>query len=361
MSTIEKYIKIIDPNEFHYRGNIIKKDTSFDYFNFEYKYECFNRYKIKDNYMYVGPLDSAIIYGDIITIFVNTEKINLLNFSLNNTKNMKVYLNKLSKINKFLAFLMEFIYGMYDDIYHINTYDLTVDEIVDITINFFEQHNKNEYRKIKDVHLIGVLILLLIFYGLSYIFKNKENYEISINKIFNKIPIILKINFDFEKKKLTFYKNNKYFKIFFFNEKMFKPKRLSYFYLDKMYISMFNKTYKKIKISGNTYSINGIYTDDKFVDSGMCYFTMEILLLLNIENQGNTCIVSDYILFNNFDIGPKYLIIVDGEESNDQKYYLQRINKSCSVKDRFSFTKLDDWTLFNSYNELKLFIKKLKY
>jgi hypothetical protein len=261
------------------------------------------------------------------------------------------------------GFIVDIINKNGDKIILVNAGDnnLTVDEIVDITINFFEQYNKDKYRKIKEVHLIGVLILLLIFYGLSYIFKNKENYEISINKIFDKIPIILKINFDFEKKKLTFYKNNKYFKMFFFNEKMFKPKRLSYFYLDKMCISMFNKKYKKIKISGNTYSINGIYSDDKFADSGMCYFTMEILLLLNIENQGNTCVVSDYILFNNFDIRPKYIIIVDGEESNDQKYYLQHIDKSCRIKDYFSFTKLDNWTLFYSLKELKLFIKKLKY
>jgi hypothetical protein len=359
MSTIEKYIKVIDSNEFHYRGNIIKKNNQFNYFNFEYKYECFNKHKTKDGYMYVGPLDSALIYGDKITIFVNIEKINLLNLSLSNTKNIKIYLNKLSKINKFLAFLMEFIYGMYDNIYNINTYDLTIDEIADITIAFFEQYNEEKYRKINDIKLSGVLILLLLFYGLGYIFKNKENYEISVNKVFNKIPIIFKINFDFEKKKIIFYKNNKYHKIFFFNEQMFEPKRLSYFYLDIMFIMMFNKKYKKIKISNNKYLINGIFADDEFTSSGMCYFTMEILLLLNIENQGDTCIVSDYILFNNFDIIPKYLLILNNE-SNDQKYYLQRINNKCSSIDNFSFVKLDDYVSFKSLKELKNFVKKLK-
>lgn len=349
--SINKYIKFFDINSNHYRGNKTDIDVETLYENHIYKVDCpgVDWNNGRKRFIFLGTLDSALDYGDQVVIFHNKSKINLLNFSLENRNNSIKYIKKLSVFDSYLAYCLQCMYGIYNDFNSFKKFNLSIDDIINETINIFKKVNVSYIRFIECY-----LLCLLIPYGLSSLIKENINiFIININKKYRNNNIIIAIKFVMQDGKIKIYieYQNRFTKIYLVNNENLFPTRVSYLHLDKLVIRRLNEKSRKIIYQNIPYKINGIYSNDDFINNGICRIIMDIFKLINIEKHGNTCIVSDYVIFNNTLLMPKYIIIKKYDDNDElEGYILQPIN-NCNQSGVFSI-KLTNYQIYNTLDEI---------
>ena len=352
--SINKYIKFFDSGQLHYRGHLTQIDDKIQYEDFTFKIECLEKdWNFKKQYLFLGTLDSALNYGDLIIVFKNIHKINLLNFANDNKINAIKYIKKLSLNDRFMAYCLQSMYGLYNNIESFNKFGLSSEQIINETINYFKNI------RVQKINIVECSILcLLLPYGLSNIIrlsnKNINEYIIKINNNYNneKINMLLKFIFIDGRIKIYIEYHNKFSKIYIVDNNNLVPVRVSYMHLDRLVIKKFNSKCRKIIYKNNSYKISGIYNDDPYTNIGICKIIMDILKLLNIEKHGNTCIDPDYVVFNNIIIKPKYIIIKKYDDVNDDLigYILQKTPKC--ILSGVTNIKLSNYKIYNTLDEI---------
>lgn len=346
--SVNKYIKIFDINSKHFRGNYSDIDNETSYDTHLFKQDCPNK-SIKRG-MFFGTYNAATLYGDIVTIYENKKKINLLDFSSDKVSNSIIYLNKLAIKDRFLAYCLQCMYGIYKDFNNFSRFNLSPEQITNEIISYFKKF------KIFNIKAIeGILVTLLIPFGISIILTNiVDEYIIKVNKKFGKKKIIILFKFYMKDGQMRIYfeHHDKYSKLYIVENEIL-PSRISYLYFDRMIINKFNSKNRRIIYKKNKYQINGIYTDNTSKNQGICKIIMDIYKLLNIEQSGNSCIYNDYVIFTNtVQMITKYFIIKKFNDETDELdgYILQPL-KECT-EDGVHNLQLSNYTVYKTIEEL---------